>query len=220
MTEVSVIRVILVDDHHVVRRGLRSFLESFSDIQVVEEAATGEEAVSHIDQWLPDVAVVDLMLPGGIDGIEVTRQLRAISPHTQIVMLTAQQDNSRVLAALRAGALGYVRKADAPEALLNAIRGAAHGQSVLDPSVAGEIFKELNDDSKVKAALTEREMDVLRLLTNGQTNREIAATLVVSEETVKTHVGNILSKLHLVHRTQAALYALKKGLISLDDINL
>ena len=149
----NVIRIILIDDHHAVRRGIRSYLESFSDIQIVGEASTGEETVSQIGQWLPDVVVVDLMLPGGIDGIGVTRQLRTISPHTQVVVLTAQQDNSRVLAALRTGALGYVRKDGAPEALINAIRGATRGQSVLDSAVAGEIFKELSMDSKAKAVL-------------------------------------------------------------------
>ena len=220
MSAASVIQLLLVDDHHVVRRGLRSFLESFADIRVVADVATGEVAIEGLERWLPDVAVVDLLLPGGIDGIETTRQICAISPHTQVVMLTAQTDNSAVLAALRIGALGYVRKDAAPEILLTAVRSAARGQSVLDPAVAGEVLQSIVGESSVKSDLTEREMDVLRLLANGQTNRQIAESLVIGEETVKTHVGNILTKLHLVHRTQAVLYALKRGLISLDDVTL
>lgn len=220
MPETNVTRLILVDDHHVVRCGLRSYLESFCDIRVVAEASTGEDAVKEVERWLPDIAVVDLLLPGGIDGIETTRQIRAVSPHTHVVVLTAQTDNSRVIAALRAGALGYIRKDSAPELLLAAVRSATRSQSVLDPSVAGEVLQDLVGEPEVKSMLTEREMQVLRLLTNGQTNKQIAQALVVSEETVKTHVGNILAKLHLVHRTQAALYALKRGLISLDDVTL
>jgi NarL family two-component system response regulator LiaR len=220
MSAANAIQLLLVDDHHVVRRGLRSFLESFSDIRVVADVATGEEAIEGLEMWLPDVAVVDLLLPGGIDGLETTRRIRAISPHTQVVMLTAQTDNSAVLAALRIGALGYVRKDAAPEILLTAVRSAARGQSVLDPAVAGEVLQSIASESTMKSELTEREMDVLRLLANGQTNRQIAETLVIGEETVKTHVGNILTKLHLVHRTQAVLYALKRGLISLDEVTL
>ena len=214
------IRVVLVDDHHIVRRGLRSFLESFSDIEIIGEAANGEAAIAAIESWLPDVVVIDLLMPGGIDGIETTRHLRMRSPHSQVVVLTAFTDDVRIIAALREGAIGYVRKDAAPETLLAAVRGAARGQSVLDPTVAGSVLLELVRSSRLGADLTERETAVLRQLAHGRTNREIAEMLTISEETVKTHVGNILAKLHLAHRTQAALYALKQGLVTLDELDL
>jgi NarL family two-component system response regulator LiaR len=215
------IQVVLVDDHHVVRRGLRSFLESFPDIVVIGEAANGEEALQKVETWLPDVVVMDVRMPGGIDGIETTRHLRMVSPHTQVVVLTAFTDDARLVAALRVGAIGYVRKDAAPETLLAAVRGAARGQSVLEPGVAGRVLQELLHTSGLaENTLTERETEVLRQLAHGRTNREIAELLTISEETVKTHVGNILSKLHLAHRTQAALYALKQGLVTLDELEL
>jgi NarL family two-component system response regulator LiaR len=211
------IRLILIDDHSVVRRGLRSYLESFPDIEVVGEAESGEATLEQLETWLPDVAVMDLLMPGGMDGIETTRQVRRLSPHTQVVVLTAHTDEARVVAALRAGAIGYVRKDADPELLLTAVRAAAHGQSLLDPAIAGSVLQELAGGID---NLTERELGVLRLLAHGRTNRQIAAELVVSEETVKTHVGNILSKLHMAQRTQAVVAALKRGLISLDEIEL
>ncbi|MBN1265582.1 MAG: response regulator transcription factor [Anaerolineales bacterium] len=214
------ISLVLVDDHRVVRRGLRSYLEAFPDICVVGEASSGEEALEQIEEWLPDVIVMDLLMLGGIDGIETTRRIRSITPHTQVVVLTAHTDDARVMGTLRAGAIGYVRKDSEPEILLAAVRAAARGQSVLDPSVAGSVLQELISDTQINHDLTEREMDVLKLLAHGRTNREIAEELVVGEETVKTHVGNILTKLHLAHRTQAVVYALKQGLISLDDIEV
>lgn len=216
----NAIRVVLVDDHHVVRRGLQSFLGAYPDIQIVGTAANGEEALQHLEDWLPDVIVMDLLMPGGMDGIEATRQVRAISPHTQVVVLTAHTDDERVVAALRAGAIGYIRKESDPELLLRAIRSASRGQSVLDPGVAHTILQDLARDRVPGNVLTEREQEVLRHLAQGLTNRQIAETLVIGEETVKTHVGNILSKLHLAHRSQAIIYALKKGLISLDELEI
>ena len=214
------IRVALVDDHRVVQTGLRSYLESFDDIEVIGAASSGEEALEKLEGWLPDVVVMDLRMPGGMDGIEATRRVRALSPHTQVVVLTAHTDEARVVAALRAGAIGYVRKDAQPEVFLAAVRGAARGQSVLDPAVAGSVLQELLRGGGLVEALSERETEVLRQLAHGRTNREIADTLHVSEETVKTHVGNILSKLQLGHRTQAVIYALKQGLLSLDEIDL
>ena len=211
------IRVALIDDHHVVRRGLRSYLESFADITVVGEAASGEEALRLIEQWLPDVVVMDLLMPGGIDGIETTKRIRTMTPHTQIVVLTAQTEEARIVAALRAGAIGYLQKDTQPEMLLAAVRAASQGQSVLDRAVATTVLQELTATSKHD--LTPREVEVLRLLANGRTNHEIAEALVVGDETVKTHVGNILTKLHLAHRAQAVIYALKRGLISLDELD-
>jgi two-component system, NarL family, response regulator LiaR len=217
---VSPIRTVLVDDHRVVQTALRSYLESFPDIEVVGAAASGEGALEKLEGWLPDVVVMDLRMPGGMDGIEATRRVRALSPHTQVVVLTADPDDARVVAALRAGAIGYVRKDSDPEVFLTAVRGAARGQSVLDPAVAGSVLQDLLRGGPLVEELSEREKDVLRQLAHGRTNREIAQALHVSEETVKTHVGNILSKLQLSHRTQAVVYALKQGLVSLEDIEM
>ncbi len=216
------IRVALVDDHKVVRQGIRSYFEAFPDIGIVGEASSGEEALANFEKWLPDVIVMDMLMPGGIDGVETIRRVRVVTPHTRIVVLTAYTDDARVVAALRAGALGYVKKDAEPEVLLGAVRAAARNQSTLDPSIAGTVLQELMRGSRKNAqnALTEREMEVLRQLAQGRTNKEIADMLVVSEETIKTHVGNILTKLQLAHRMQAVLYALKQGLISLDEVEL
>lgn len=214
------IKVVLIDDHQIVRRGLRSFLNAFDDLTIIGEASSGEEALQHIEEWLPDVVVTDMLMPGGIDGIETIRRIRAMLPNTRIVALTSYTDDSRVVAALRAGAIGYVRKEADPDILLASIRAAARGQSLLDPAVASAVMQELMRGGKHSAELTEREQEVLRQLALGRTNREIAEALVVSDETVKTHVGNILTKLQLAHRTQAVIYALKKGLISVDELEL
>lgn len=212
------IRIVLVDDHHVVRRGLRTYLESFSDLEIIGEAASGEEVLRSIEAWLPDVVVMDLLLPGGMDGVEAIRHIRLLTPQTQIIALTSYTDDARVIAVLRAGAVGYVRKDAAPDILLASIRAAAHGQTLIDPAVAGVVLQDLSRNEKPEATLSEREQDVLRQIALGRTNREIAAIMTVSPETVKTHVANILAKLHLSHRTQVVVYALKHGLISLDDI--
>lgn len=212
------IRVVLVDDHQVARHGLQSFLKAFEDLEVVGEAASGEEALQKMEGWMPDVVVMDLLMPGGLNGIETIKQVRALLPHTRIVALTSSTDDALVGAALRAGAIGYVRKDASLEVLLASIRAAARGQSLLDPTVASVVMQELTRVGKPGVELTEREQEVLRQLALGRTNHEIAEALTVSDETVKTHVGNILTKLQLAHRTQAVIYALKKGLISLDEI--
>lgn len=214
----SKIRVVLVDDHRVVQKGLRSYLESFPDVEVTGTASSGEEALQKLEGWLPDVVVMDLRMPGGIDGVEATRRVRALSPNTKVVVLTADTDDARVVASLRAGAIGYVRKDSDPEVFLSAVRAAARGQSVLDPQVAVSVLQDLVRGGPLGDDLSEREKDVLRQLAHGRTNREIGEALHVSEETVKTHVGNILSKLQLSHRTQAVIYALKQGIVSLDDL--
>jgi two-component system, NarL family, response regulator LiaR len=211
-------RLVLVDDHHVVRRGLRSFLESFADIVVVGEVANGEALLEKLESWLPDVVLMDLLMPGGMDGIATTAQVRKIAPHTQVVVLTAFTDEARVVAALRAGAIGYVRKDARPELLLTAVRAAARGQSTLDPSIATSLLQDLTRRALPGQELTDREMDVLRQLAGGRTNREIAENLGIGDETVKSHVGNILAKLQLAHRAQVIAYALKQGLISLDEL--
>ncbi len=216
------IRVLLVDDHAVVRQGLRSYLESFGDIVVAGSAASGEEALGLLETSLLDVAVVDLLMPGGMDGFTTIRRVRSLSPHTQVVVLSGYSDDARVLAALRAGAIGYVRKEAEPEVLLAAVRAAARGRSSLDPALAGAVLQELSRKpaSADPDALTPREEEVLRQLALGRSNRQIAEALIVGEETVKTHVGNILAKLHLAHRAQAMIYALKQGLVAVDDLNL
>lgn len=216
------IRVVLVDDHRVVSRGLHSYLESFDDLRVVGVAANGEALLQQMDEWSPDVVVMDLLMPGGLDGVETTRRVRQQWPRTQVVALTASTDEARLIGALRAGAIGYVRKDTEPEFLLAAVRAAASGQSLFAPSVAASLWRELARGGQSHlppgSELTERELDVLRQLAHGRTNREIAAALFISEETVKTHLGNILGKLQLSHRTQAVIYALKQGLISLDEL--
>jgi len=212
------LKVALVDDHHIVRRGLQSFLSAMPDIQVVGSAASGEQLLQEIESWLPDVVVMDLYMPGGMDGIEATRLLREITPHTQVVVLTAHTDDERVIAALRSGAIGYIRKESDPQLLLDAIRAAAVGQSIIDPTVAGAVLKDMTQTHIPGSDLTEREKEILLELAHGRSNKEIAAKLVIGEETVKTHVGNILSKLHLRHRHQAMVYALKKGLVNINDI--
>ena len=214
----TTIRIALVDDHAVVRRGLRSYLEAFPDLEIAGEASSGEAALERVQEWLPDVVVMDLLMPGGMDGIETTRRLRAISPHTQVVVLTAHSGDDRVLAALRAGAIGYVRKEAEPEALLAAIRSAARGQSALEPALANAVLQDLSGGMEAGETLTRREGEVLRLLGQGLTNRQIAEKLVLGEETIKSHVGNILAKLHLSHRAQAVLYAVKRGMISFDEV--
>jgi NarL family two-component system response regulator LiaR len=209
------IRVVLVDDHRVVSRGVRSYLESFPDIAIVGVAANGEELLKKFDEWMPEVVVMDLLMPGGMDGIEATKRIRSLSPRTQVVALTASVDEARLIGALRAGAIGYVRKDSEPEALLAAVRAAARGHSVIDPALTGDA---LHDFARGQGSeLTEREIEVLRELARGYTNREIADALSISEETVKTHVGNILSKLRLSHRTQAVIYAFKHKMAPIHD---
>jgi NarL family two-component system response regulator LiaR len=212
------IRVVLVDDHRVVSRGVHSYLESFGDLSVVGVAANAEELLARLDEWLPDVIVMDLLMPGGMDGVEATRRVRQRWPRTQVVALTASTDDARLVGALRAGAIGYVRKDAEPELLLAAVRAAARGQSMIDPAAASTVLQEMAQGSLPGRELTEREIEVLRQLAHGRTNREIAEALFISEETVKTHIGNILGKLHLAHRTQAVVYALKQGLVSLDEL--
>ncbi len=214
------LRIVLVDDHRVVTRGLRSYLESFDDLAIVGIADNAEELFTKLDEWLPAVVVMDLLMPGGMDGVTATRRVRERWPTTQVVALTASTDEARLIGLLRAGAIGYVRKDSDPELLLATVRAAARGQSMIDPAVAHTLLQELTRGTVPGNELTEREREVLRQLAHGHTNKEIAEALFISEETVKSHIGNILSKLHLAHRTQAALYALKQGLISLDELKL
>ena len=209
------ISVLIVDDHAVVRQGVRAFLETHPDIIVVGEAASGTEALRLVQEHVPDVAIVDLLLPE-MDGIETTRQIRRISPHTRVVVLTSYDDDRYIFPALRAGALSYILKEVSPAELVEAIRRAARGEAVLHPRVARRVIQEIRGEEaglNPFAELTERELEVLRLIAEGLSNAEIAERLVISQKTVKDHVSNILSKLHLADRTQAAVYAWREGLV-------
>jgi len=216
MESQKTIRVVLVDDHHVVRRGMRSYLESFPDLQVVGETASAEALLENLSYWSADVVMMDLLLPGGMDGIEATRKVKSAYSNVQVVILTAYTDEARVIAALRAGAVSFVRKDAQPEYLLSVIRAAAAGQALLDPALAGQIFH--HSVNPPLDPLSLREQEVLRLVARGKTNREIASQLILGEETVKTHVASILSKLCLRNRAQIAAYALKQGWISFEDV--
>ena len=204
------IRVALVDDHKIVRRGLSAYFAAQPDIIVVGEASSGEEALQLAESWQVDVIVIDVLMPGGIDGIETTRRLKRLLPRTQIIILSGYADDARVIGALRAGAITYVEKDSQPEQLLEAVRGAVQGKAIFEPTLMQRIIQA--QTMKSSDVLTEREREVLRLLAEGLTNAEIAVRLSVSEETVKTHVAGILRKLGLAHRTQAAIYALRNGL--------
>ena len=213
------ITVLLVDDHEIVRRGVRAFLETQEDITVVAQAGSGEEAVRLAVEHAPDVALMDLIMPG-MDGVEATRRLRARSPRTNVVMLTSYHDDEHVFPAIRAGALSYVLKEIGPEELADAVRKAAAGEAVLHPRVAARVVRELHgarrDEPNVFRELSDRELEVLKLIADGLSNAEIAGRLYVSEKTVKSHVSNILGKLHLADRTQAAVYAWRQGVVRRD----
>jgi NarL family two-component system response regulator LiaR len=211
------ISIVIVDDHAVVREGIDSFMRTLSDIDVVGAAASGEEAVTLVRQTVPDVVLMDLVMPG-IGGVEATRQICQISPHSQVVVLTSYHQDENIFPALRAGARSYVLKDIEAESLADTIRRTARGEAILDANVATRVMLELNGERKTLVNafgdLTEREMDVLRLIADGLSNAEIAKRLVISEKTVKVHVSNILSKLHLADRTRAAVFAWKQGLVS------
>lgn len=205
------IRVALVDDHSIVRRGLSAYFAAQPDIAVVGEASSGEEALSKAAEWRADVIVMDILMPGGIDGIDTTRRLKRALPDAQIIVLSGYSDDARIIGALRAGAITYIEKDSDPERLLEAVRGAAEGRAVFEPSLMQRVMQA--QAMRHSDVLTGREGDVLKLLAEGLTNAEIAARLFISEETVKTHVANILRKLGLTHRTQAAIYAIRNGWI-------
>jgi NarL family two-component system response regulator LiaR len=216
----DLIRVLIADDHPVVRRGLRGFLETYADIEVVAEAENGAQAVALAREHVPDVILMDLLMPE-MDGVEAIGHIVAFSPASRIIVLTSYTEDEYLFPAMRAGALGYLLKDVEPEELVSAIRAAVRGHATLHPSVAARLIRGVDHPSDDSLAdLSERELDVLRLIARGMSNREIAEVLVIAEGTVKSHVSNILSKLHLAHRTQAALYALKRKLIPLDDPHL
>jgi two-component system, NarL family, response regulator LiaR len=215
------IRVLLTDDHAIVRKGVRALLATEPDIQIVGEASNGAEAVTQAEALCPDVILMDLMMPK-LDGIEATRQITEKISGARVIVLTSFAADEKVFPAIKAGALGYLLKDSGPEELVRAIHQVYRGEPSLEPSIARKVLFELAQPSKQQPMtadpLTEREHDVLRLVAQGCSNKEIALKLSVSELTVRTHVSNILGKLHLASRTQAALYALQKGISSLTDI--
>jgi NarL family two-component system response regulator LiaR len=209
------IKVLLVDDHAIVRQGLRTFLELQDDIEVVGEAKNGAEAVELAGQREPDVVLMDLVMPE-MDGIEATRRICAIRPGTKVIALTSFAGDDNVFPAIKAGAAGYQLKDVSPSDLVDAVRAAYRGETLLHSEIAKKLMTEVATREERPEPepdeLTERELDVLRLIAQGLSNHEIARELTISEKTVKTHVSNILSKLHVDDRTQAAIYALKRGL--------
>ncbi|MFI6618776.1 response regulator [Streptomyces sp. NPDC050528] len=207
------IKVLIVDDHQVVRRGLRTFLEVQDDIEVVGEAADGAEGVARTEELKPDVVLMDVKMPG-MDGIDALRRLRELDLSARVLIVTSFTEQRTVIPALRAGAAGYVYKDVDPDALAGAIRSVHAGHILLQPEVAGVLLsqEESNSGQGRGGSLTEREREVLGLIADGRSNREIARALVLSEKTVKTHVSNILMKLDLADRTQAALFAVRHGL--------
>ncbi len=213
------ITVLLVDDHALVRQGVRAFLETQPGLSVVAEAGSGEEAVKLAAEHAPDVALVDLIMPG-MDGVETTRRLTANSPRTSVVILTSYHDDEHIFPAIRAGALSYILKEVGPEELAGAVRKAASGEAVLHPRVAARVVRELHgarcEEPNVFQELSDRELEVLKLIAEGLSNAGIAGRLYVSEKTVKSHVSNILGKLHLADRTQAAVYAWREGVVRRD----
>ncbi len=212
------IRVLLVDDHAVVRRGLSAFLTTYPEIEVVGEAASGAEGITLAAQTLPDVVLMDLVMPE-MDGIEATRRIKAISPSTHVIVLTSYSEDERIFPAIKAGALSYLLKDVGPDDLVRAIKAARRGEATLHPAVAGRLMQELTGTrASPLDELTEREREVLTCIARGMSNAEIADQLTIGERTVKTHVSNILSKLHLQDRTQAALLALRERLVPLDQI--
>jgi len=206
------IKVLLVDDHQVVRRGLRTFLEVQDDIEVVGEASDGAEGVARAQELKPDVVLMDVKMPG-VDGIDALRRLRELDNPARVLIVTSFTEQRTVVPALRAGAAGYVYKDVDPDALAGAIRSVHAGHILLQPEVAGALLsqEESHSGQGRTGSLTEREREVLGLIADGRSNREIARALVLSEKTVKTHVSNILMKLDLADRTQAALWAVRHG---------
>lgn len=207
------VTVALTDDHRVVTEGLRRFLESFRDIRVVGQATSGEMLIEMLPLWQPQVVILDLLMPGGIDGVETTRRVLQRHPEVRVIALTASVDDARMTAVLHAGAVGYVRKDADPEVLLKAIRGVAKGRHFVDPRAAGASARSAAPDG-----LSAREAEVLRQVAFGLTNREVAAALFIAEDTVKTHVARVLDKLGLQNRAQLVAYAVKRGLVTIDEL--
>ena len=210
------ISILIVDDHEVVRNGIRSYLETLPEFQVVGEAGSGEEAIQLVAEHIPDVVLMDIIMPG-MDGIETTRRVKQISPRTQVVALTSYHEDAHIFPTLKAGAISYILKDMKMEKLAEALHRAVQGEVTLHPRVAARVLQNIRgddgEDPQLFAELTERELDVLKLIANGLSNNQIAGKLFITENTVKGHVSNILSKLHLADRTQVAVYAWQRGIV-------
>ncbi len=205
------VRVLIADDHGVVRQGLRMYLALDTEIEIIGEACTGIQALELAHELQPDVVLMDLLMPE-MDGITATERMRQELPDTEVIALTSVLEDSSVVGAIRAGAIGYLLKDTEADALVHAIKAAAEGQVQLSPKAAARLMREVRTPDSPEE-LTEREVDVLRLLAQGQSNKEIARSLNIGEKTVKTHVSNILGKLNVASRTQAALHAVRIGLV-------
>ena len=211
------IRVLIADDHAVVRQGLRTFLELQDDIEVTGEAGDGEAAVAAVERLSPDVVLMDLVMPG-VGGVEAIQRIRVRNPATRVIVLTSFVDEDKVFPAVRAGAAGYLLKDVAPGELVDAIRTVHGGDALLHPTAAARLLEQFAADGPGRRSpdlLTPREREVLGLIARGMPNKVIARELAISERTVKTHVSNVLGKLGLTDRTQAALYAVREGLVDL-----
>ena len=211
--------ILIVDDHEVVRNGVRAYLETVPEFNVVGEAVSGEEAIALVSELIPDIVLLDLIMPG-MDGVETTRRIKHISPRTQVVVLTSYHEDAHIFPALKAGATSYILKDMKMDKLVDVLRRAVRGEVTLHPRVAARVLQNLrgeDGDPALFTELTERELDVLKLIANGLTNSQIAEKLVISENTVKGHVSNILSKLHLADRTQVAVYAWQRGIVQRES---
>ncbi len=209
------ITVLIVDDQELVRQGVRAFLDALEDIEVVAEASSGREAIKLAEQYVPDVVLMDLIMPE-MDGVETTGLLKAVSPRSQVIILTSHHDDEHIFPALRNGALSYILKNIKPHELAMAIRKASKSEATLNPKVAARVVREMHGpkfDPNPFTELTDREMQILKLIADGQANAVIADNLAISEKTVKGHVSNILSKLQLKDRTQAAVLAWREGVV-------
>jgi DNA-binding NarL/FixJ family response regulator len=229
--EMDTIRILIVDDHTLFRTGVRKMLEAQADMRVVGEAASGREALDQARSLVPDVVLMDIKMPAApasqeagqadsgkvLDGIAATRVLHREMPHLGIIFCTAFEDDEFVFAGLQAGGRGYILKDDDPKTMLRAIRAVAHGESLLGPSIAGKVMRQFSalpgKQTLLVDDLTPRELEVLKLIANGLTNQQIADELVISEKTVKNHINNIFSKLHVNDRSQAILYVIREGLV-------
>ena len=202
-------RLVLVDDHSIVRHSLSAYLNAQPDLNVVGAAASGEVLLAQLDLWQPDVIIMDIAMPGGINGIETTQQVIRRLPTVKVIMLSGFDDEARIIGALRAGALTYLAKDAEPETLLATIRQAAQGKATLDPALQQLLLTA--QGTRYRDLLTNRELDVLQGIADGLTNHEIAQRLTITDETVKSHISSMLRKLTLSHRTQLALFALRNG---------
>ena len=212
------IRILIADDHAIVREGMNHLIDGRPDLEIVAEAADGAEAVSLSQRHQPDVILIDLMMPR-LDGIAAIKAIKRDDPQARILVLTSFAEDEKVFAAIKAGALGYLLKDSSPMALIEAIHDVHGGNASLSPTIARKLIRELNQPPALPRTvepLTEREVEILKLVAQGMSNQEIAEGLTISPRTVGAHVGHILDKLHLANRTQAALYALRQGLVDLD----